>query len=122
MNATIFIANGTEDTEFVCTRDLLIRAGIDVRVLSVNNPTVTLSHGLIVLADGLLSDYVSSDILILPGGKKGVNEFLNNDSLINILKKEYKNNKIICAICAAPVVLGKAGLLKNKNENYIGVY
>ena len=54
-------------------------------------------------------------MIILPGGYEGVQNMVNNETLINVLKEMNEQGKYISAMCAAPVVLEKAGVLENKN-------
>ena len=115
MKVVIFVSNGTEDSEYVTTRDLLRRANIEVTTLSIDEKIVKLSHGLNIISDGLIDEYDTSDAIILPGGKVGVNNFLSNDKLLNIIREHHSLGKLTCAICAAPVVLHKAGILKNNS-------
>lgn len=117
MNGLLLLANGFEDNEALTTRDVLLRAGIRIITASINEELyVTSSHNLIVKADTLLKNVKEEDFdfLILPGGGKGTSN-LKMSSLVNQFVLDFSlKNKLICAICAAPGVLGRLGLLKEK--------
>lgn len=118
MKCLLFLANGFEDHEALTTRDVLIRSGIEVTTVSITDDIkVTTSHGVTLFADKLLKDVDANafDAIILPGGYNGVFEGLDNcDALEEIIKNYNNSNKLICAICAAPHIIGKYGLLKDK--------
>lgn len=117
MNGLLLLADGFEDVEALAPRDLLIRAGVNMTTASISNSLeVMTSHGVLLKADALLSDIKEKDydFIILPGGGRGTQNLLKSD-LVNKTVLEFdKSQKLVCAICAAPMVLGKAGLLKNK--------
>ncbi len=115
----IFLADGFEECEALCPLDMLIRAGLEVKTVSISeNKTVTGSHSISVIADLTLSEFVSADFnitaVILPGGMPGTTNLLNCPSVISTVKKSYEDNKLVCAICAAPSILASIGLLKDK--------
>ena len=119
MRILTFIANGTEDSELVTTLDLLKRAGIDYYLVSLDEIEVTLSHGIRIKADSLLKDLsiksmLNYDGIFLPGGSRGTNTFKNSEQLAQILIEYDLRAKPIMAICAAPTVLGKVGILEGK--------
>lgn len=117
MKIYMFLAEGFEETEALVPLDLLLRAGADIKTVSINgSKAVTGAHNITVLADGLAEDYDLSncDGLILPGGGKGTENLFASDTVKNAVKQAYDQNKAVCAICAAPTVLGRMGLLKDK--------
>ena len=109
------LANGFEEIEALTIVDVLRRAGIDCDLVGMEE-TVTGSHQITVEVDRLwngdLSDY---DGIFLPGGMPGAANLRDNPELIAALQEESRKGKIISAICAAPIVLARAGLLKNKH-------
>ena len=118
MKMLILLADGFEDTEALTTRDVLIRAGIEVTTASITDRLeVQSSFGIHILADALLKlifDTTPYDGIILPGGGRGTRN-LSESSLVEMyLKKFASKNKLLCAICAAPSVLGKYGYLVGK--------
>lgn len=118
MHGLILLANGFEDTEALTTRDVLIRGGIKITTASIDdNNIVTSSFGVKVIVDTLLKnikDYLIFDFIVLPGGGRGTQNLKDSIAVKNILFDFYNNNKLLCAICAAPSILGKYGFLKNK--------
>ena len=118
MKVLIIYADGFEDVEALATRDVLVRAKIDVIDAKINkdNEIVTSSHNLSIKGFKSLNniDVNDFDAIILPGGSRGVNNLLKSGKVISLLKEFHNKNKLVCAICAAPMVLNKAGLLKEK--------
>lgn len=114
----VFLANGFEEIEALAPVDFLLRAGIDVKTVGVSGKFCRGAHGINVEADILLSDAVldsSLDGIILPGGMPGAENLNNSGKVQEAIDYCVQNNKIIGAICAAPFVLGRKGVLKDKN-------
>lgn len=113
----IFLAEGFEEVEALTPVDLLRRVKLEVQTVSVDNTDyVTGSHGICIKADCKLKDFNKNEagILILPGGMPGTNHLLENETLCELLREFHEKNKRIAAICAAPMILGKLGLLEGK--------
>ena len=115
MKLLMLLADGFEDTEALTTRDVLIRAGIEVTTASITDRLEgQSSFGVHVLADALLKlifDTTPYDGIILPGGGRGTRNLSESPLVEMYLQKFASNNKLLCAICAAPSVLGKYGYL-----------
>ena len=114
----LFLAEGFEEIEALCVLDLLRRNKIETRTVGVTGKTVNGSHNIPVVCDVTENEIdVNSDfdMIILPGGLPGSDNLHNSSVVDAFIKKAYENNKFICAICAAPYVLGVRGLLKCKN-------
>ena len=113
----LLLADGFEDTEALTTRDVLIRAGIEITTASITDRLeVESSFGVRILADALLKlifDTTPYDFLVLPGGGRGTRNLAESKLVETYIEKFFKNNKLVCAICAAPSVLGKYGYLAN---------
>lgn len=113
----IFLTDGFEEMEALVPADILHRAGVKVSLLSITGKLeVTGSHDIKVVADGLFdknTDISDADMLILPGGP-GASSYIENRALTDALQAQHVKDKYIAAICAAPVTLGKLGLLKDK--------
>ena len=60
-------------------------------------------------------EITSYDFLVLPGGMPGSTNLRDNERVIELVKKFNDNKKWVCAICAGPIVLGKAGIIEGKN-------
>ena len=113
--AYIFAAQGVEEIECLTQVDLLRRAGIEVIICAVGKDlTIQGSHGISFRADVPIedADVKDADALILPGGMPGTLNLIGDETLAGILKAAEDRNTLICAICAAPRVLGGLGLLK----------
>lgn len=114
----LFLATGFEEIEAVTVIDIMRRAGLDIKTVSISDEkVVTGAHGIPVKADLLFNDEDMSqaDWLIVPGGMPGA-KYLSEFELLNdLLKKQDKRGGKIAAICAAPaVVLAPLGILKDK--------
>ena len=116
MKGIILLANNFEDAEAIVTIDLLKRAGLSVTTVSVYQDLhVKSKYGLNLTCEKLIKDVKESDydFLIIPGGAAVMFHLENNDTL-NIVKQFEQSKKLIAAICAAPSILGKLGLLDNE--------
>ncbi|MBI9061866.1 MAG: DJ-1/PfpI family protein, partial [Marinilabiliaceae bacterium] len=113
----LFLAKGFEEVEALTPVDVLRRAGINVTTVSISNDLrVTGARQITVLADALFTDidYSNIDMIILPGGMPGTSNLNNHQELRKLLVDFAAKNKLIAAICAAPMILGELGLLKGK--------
>lgn len=113
----IFLADGFEEIEALTVVDLLRRANIEISTVSImGRKNVTGSHSITVEADALLeeTDFDSLDMLILPGGMPGTTNLADCKALTDKIKEFDEKGKMLCAICAAPTVFGKLGILKGK--------
>ena len=111
------VANGSEELETVTIIDVLRRAGMDVVLAGVDGPgAVTASRGVQLLPDAPWEqvDLSSFDMIVLPGGLKGTQAFCKNDGVQEALRIFDIEELWIGAICAAPLALHEAGVLKNK--------
>lgn len=114
MKAMIICEQGLEECEGLVVYDLLKRSGIDTELIGVNE-YITSSHNLTFKVNKIINEVSSKDYdcLILPGGMPGTIN-LENNQLVNYLIDSFiKEDKYVCAICAAPSILIKKGLLKN---------
>jgi 4-methyl-5(b-hydroxyethyl)-thiazole monophosphate biosynthesis len=101
----LFLADGFEDMEAIATRDVLLRGGVDVRTVSINDdPFVTSSHGITVSVD-LTRDDFDDDcpaVMIFPGGMPGSKNLAADKALMAMMRKCYAHGGVVAAICAAP--------------------
>ncbi len=113
----LFLADGFEEIEALAPVDLLRRAGIEVKTVGVGGGVITGSHGIPVTTD-LRSENApltaALDAVILPGGMPGTKNLEASKEVQAALDFAAKNGKYLCAICAAPSVLGHKGLLNGK--------
>jgi 4-methyl-5(b-hydroxyethyl)-thiazole monophosphate biosynthesis len=113
----VYLAEGFEEIEAVSIIDVLRRAGIETLAVSVTGQkAVTGSHGIQVTADVLFEevDYSTVDMIVLPGGLPGANNLKEHTGLNKQILNFYKTGKPLGAICAAPIVFGNLGILKNE--------
>lgn len=132
MKILSIIADGFEEIEFTTTYDILKRLGVEVDVKTINSTSsVSGSHGL-VLKDIEPLEGVNLNIydgLFLPGGPHYA-KLMVSEKVQQTIMHFYNYGKYIFAICAAPTILGKMGLLQNKkytcfnsmNENFGGEF
>ena len=112
----IFLAEGFEETEALAPLDILRRAGIETKTVGVTGEFVSGSHNITVKAD-ILPESVNHeeiDAVILPGGLPGTTNLEKNSYVQAAVDYAYDNKKLICAICAAPSILGHKGILDGK--------
>ena len=113
----MFLAQGFEEIEALCPLDLMRRAGVDIKTVAVGGGEfVTGSHGISVKADMKDTDFADKtpEMVILPGGMPGTTNLDSSDTVTNAIENALLCDAYICAICAAPLVLGKRGILKGK--------
>lgn len=113
----LFLADGFEEIEALYTLDLLRRANIDVLTVGVTGKVANGSHKIPVVCDidcASLPYNSDFDMIILPGGMPGSTNLDKAECVEKYIKLALENNKLICAICAAPFILGKRGILKGK--------
>ncbi len=111
----VLLAEGFEELEALAPVDLLRRAGAQVATVAIGaEKTVCGARGVKLEADLLLSElcYEEMEMLVLPGGYPGYENLEKSEAVIALLKKAAADQKKIAAICGAPSVLGKLGLLK----------
>ena len=110
------LAQGCEELEAVTIIDLLRRAKVDVISASIDGDIITASRGNRLLADRSLEDIIDLefDMVVLPGGLPGADHLRDDPRIIQLLQRMAAGNKYTAAICAAPKVLAKAGLLEGK--------
>ena len=114
----LFLADGFEECEALAPLDILRRGGTQVKTVGVGKEYITGTHGITVKADILEGQVVLDDNLqgvILPGGMPGTNNLESNETVKRAVSFANENQKLVCAICAAPKILGGMGLLNNKN-------
>lgn len=111
----VFLTTGFEEIEAIATVDVLRRAELDVKTVSLTgDKQVVASHGVTVVADVLFeeTDFSKAEMLVLPGGTVKFNE--HEGMKKEVLAFANKGEKV-AAICASPMVLGGLGLLNGKN-------
>ena len=112
-----FLATGFEDIEALIPLDIMRRAGVDFKTVSVTGSLVVESaHGVKIEADMLIedADFGDADLLMLPGGLPGATNLNAHAGVRKALVEHNVRGKMIGAICAAPMVLGGLGMLEGK--------
>ena len=113
----VLLAEGFEEIEALTPVDMLRRAGIKVLTASIGTDTaVRGAHGITVVADTLADGLVGADIdmLVLPGGMPGALNLDASKTVDTLVTEVYARGARLAAICAAPLVLGRRGLLRGK--------
>ena len=112
----ILLAPGFEETEVIVPMDVLRRCGLNALLIAVDGThSVTGTHGAALVADGALADADPAEFsaVILPGGLPGSTNLRDNPAVIDFVNTVYSAGGFACAICAAPIALQRAGLLKD---------
>lgn len=118
------LAPGCEELEAVTVVDLLRRADIEVVTAGLDGQPVRASRGTRLIPDvdidqALRRDY---DMVVLPGGLPGADNLAADTRVMDLLRRMAGAGKYVCAICAAPAVLAKAGVLQGKRAtSYPGI-
>lgn len=115
----VFLANGFEEIEALTPVDLLRRAGHEVRTVAIGcggDVKVAGAHGIEVIANLRENDFcdVMPSVVILPGGMPGTLNLEESTTVWAAARNCIEHGGLLCAICAAPSVIGKAGLLEGK--------
>lgn len=116
MKVLVPLAEGFEEIEAISIIDVLRRAGVEVITACLTENPVKGSHNISVVADRNLSGCSENefDAMILPGGMPGSENLKKSHPVIALLQSFHQKGKLVGAICAAPMVLGHAGILQGK--------
>ncbi len=111
----VVIAGGFEEGEALVIIDIMRRAGIDCKSAGLDGKEVTGAHNITMMCDKVIDESTKdADMIVMPGGYGGTDAMRESEKLRDILVTMNNEGKYVCAICAAPEVLFKAGLLKDK--------
>ena len=116
----VFLADGMEEIEALTVVDLLFRAGIPCETVSISNTNVVMSsHEVSVVCDREIDDtrfqFDDYDMLVLPGGMPGTTNLGECDDLTDQVQRFAREGRQVAAICAAPTILAKLGLLEGRH-------
>lgn len=116
MKILVPLAEGFEEIEAVTILDVLRRAGLDTTSAGLTGNPVRGSHGIPVMADEPLAGLRPDDFgaIVLPGGMPGSDNLKKSDTVISFIQGIYRRGGVTAALCAAPMVLGHAGVLAGK--------
>jgi len=113
--ALVILADGFEEIEATTAIDVLRRGGVETVSASLSGEkTARGAHGISVLADASFKDVSDGDFdaIVLPGGGEGTENLRRSPELLDRLRRQRREGRLVCAICAAPVVLVDAGILE----------
>ena len=113
-SALIPLADGFEELEAVSVADVLRRGAVKVTLAAIGESLeVTGANGITVKADAFFSEAEKGeyDVIVLPGGGPGTERLKSSEALIERLRRQKDEHRLIAAICAAPTVLVEAGVL-----------
>ena len=113
----VFLADGFETVEALAPVDVMRRAGLQVTTVSImGRSNVVSAQNVTVVADVLFEDVVFDDAsaLVLPGGGVGTDNLSAHEPLRALLVDACSRGMLVAAICAAPMVFGRIGILKGK--------
>ncbi len=113
----MLLADGFEETEAIAAADVLARLGFELCLTGLENELVTGAHGIVLKTACLISEIEVDefDALVLPGGMPGSMNLRDSVAVIDLVKRADVAGKVIAAICAAPMVLAQAGIIKDKH-------
>jgi 4-methyl-5(b-hydroxyethyl)-thiazole monophosphate biosynthesis len=116
MRVLVPLAEGFEEIEAVTIVDVLRRASIEVVTAALGENPVCGSHGIAVRADGSLDAFPGGefDAIVLPGGMPGSKTLRADERVLSLVRGMARENKLVAAICAAPIALEAAGVLSGK--------
>lgn len=117
MKGIVILANGFEDTEALATIDVLKRSKLEITTVSFDSLIVNSQYNLEVKANLLFSDLKPEeyDFLVIPGGRAVFNVLDKKKELLSLIKSFIEKDKLVAAICAGPMLIGKLGYFKNRS-------
>lgn len=112
----VFLAEGFEEIEAITIIDVLRRAELPLKTVSIDKKEVTGSHQIKVFADETIESVILNEVemIILPGGMPGTKHLMEDENIQAIIEYAVENNILIGAICAAPMILGELNMLCGK--------
>ena len=113
----LFLADGFEEIEALCVLDFLRRARVETKTVGISGKTAMGAHNIPIICDTCASEMTGDedfDMVILPGGLPGSTNLDESPLVDKFVQRAVNEDKFLCAICAAPFILGKRGILKGK--------
>ncbi len=112
----VFLANGFEETEAIAPIDILRRSGVEVKTVGIGSNLITSSHKITVTTDISEDELTEKNLeaVILPGGMPGTLNLEASATVQKYIDIAVKKGCYVCAICAAPSILGHKNLLNGK--------
>ena len=111
----VLFHDGFEELEALSVVDVMRRAKIECMMVGMDKLEVSSCHQIKVIMDRIFDQTIETyDAIVIPGGLPGATNLRDDSRVIDIVQKFNESNKIIGAICAGPIVLEKAGVIKDK--------
>jgi 4-methyl-5(b-hydroxyethyl)-thiazole monophosphate biosynthesis len=116
IKAVLFLAAGFEEIEAVSIVDTLRRGGVEVTIAGLQEGVIEGAYGVNVIPDGAIDEIIIEefDAVVLPGGYPGYVNLGQDRRVLDLVTKAFETGIIVAAICGAPSVLAKSGILKGK--------
>lgn len=113
----VLIANGFEEIEALTPVDMFRRAGLEVKTVGIGGLVATGAHGISINCDAIPSDIDLEQVTmaVFPGGMPGATNLDASTYTDKVIEAVLRNGGRLAAICAAPLVLGRRGLLDGRN-------
>lgn len=113
----VLLADGFEEIEALAPVDMLRRAGLEVMTVGITGKVANGSHGIPVVCDAMPEDIDLGkvELAIFPGGMPGATNLDASPYTDKVIEAVTKNGGRLAAICAAPLVLGRRGLLRGRS-------
>ncbi|MCQ2419908.1 MAG: DJ-1/PfpI family protein [Clostridia bacterium] len=112
----IILGTGFEPIEAIAPCDILRRGGVEVKFAGIGGTVVQAAHGITVQADCTVDEIEKEnmEMIMLPGGMGGVNSMLGCESVLELVKFAWQNDRFVTAICAAPTIFAKLHITDGK--------
>jgi 4-methyl-5(b-hydroxyethyl)-thiazole monophosphate biosynthesis len=121
----MFLANGFEEIEAIAPMDIICRAEIPLTTVGIGGRAVVGAHGIPVgadISDSELGEITDMTGVILPGGMPGTLNLEKSQTVQNCITLAAEKGLLLAAICAAPSILGRRGLLEGKEATCFDGY
>lgn len=120
----VILADGFEEVEAMSIIDILRRAEIETIIAGLHDGPVASTRKVKVIPDTVIDTMRAADfdMIVLPGGQPGSDNMNADVRVISLVKEFAQKGKLLGAICAAPIVLAKAGVLQGKHVTSFPAY
>ncbi|MFN2365330.1 MAG: DJ-1 family glyoxalase III [Desulfurivibrionaceae bacterium] len=111
------MAEGSEELEAVTLVNIFRRAGFEVVIAGPGELVpIKCARGTVIVPNVTLDRALREeyDLVVLPGGQPGTDNLMADERIIDLVRERARQDLYVAAICAAPMILGKAGILEGK--------